>query len=74
MMIKMKKCINCGKVLEESEGHLIAEGNILVSLFNYEKLYLCDRCEKVGQAMEKALKEGIEIEYTDGTKEIIKKK
>jgi hypothetical protein len=55
-----KKCIACG----ESSTQLID--------FGFGGLMLCQACDDHGKQMENFIKDGIELKYSDGTKEIIK--
>jgi len=52
-------CINCGKPLAEGEGAYVIVG------------FLCTACDEASARYTDMLKEGIELEYSDGTKEIL---
>ena len=56
------ECVNCGKPV--TEGH-----SKEVPLFGWR---VCQQCERAGNSLAKELEEGIELTYSDGTKEIVK--
>lgn len=69
----MSTCINCGQSTKVKPDKQINDlFNLLLE--NQGDFALCHRCKQAGDRMEKALKEGIVIEYSDGSKKIIKGK
>lgn len=57
MIELVTKCINCGGKLGKGSTNTLG-------IF-----HICKRCNDAGDKMEQTFKKGVDVEYTDGTKE-----